>query len=163
MVCNTLEELPDYEGPSDRDYLLEISLEKHVFPSGEPHVGKLFKLPVTAWGNGEKRKAIMDQLTAKGAQGLDALDPEASFYDTKMTFANDAMNCWKAHLQPKDGCEDYASPKKRLLPNTAKERADLNLPKPEHADGPKIYLCNFCPVHSAVTTRRRAAAGMYDN
>jgi len=163
FVCSTWEELPDYEGPSDKDYLLEISLEKHVFPSGDPHVGKLFKVPVKAWGAQEQRKAIMEQLGKGGSEGLDALDPEKSFYDTKMTFAEDAMTCWKAHNKIQDGCEDYESPKKRLLPNTAKERGELGLPKPEHLDGPKVYTCHFCPVHTSVVTRRRMLAGLYDN
>lgn len=162
LVCETWEELPDYDGPTDKDYLLEISLQKHVFPSGDPHVGKLFKVPVKAWGSYEQRKAILDQLGRGGSKGLDELDPEKSFYDTKMTFASDAMDCWKRHNQPKHSCDDYQSDKKRLLPDTAKERADLNLPKPEHLDGPKIYLCNFCPYHSVVTTRKRQLMGMYD-
>lgn len=162
LVCETWEELPDYDGPSDRDYLLEMSIEKHKFPSGDPHVGKLFKVPVQAWGSVEQRKAILDQLGAGASAGLDALDPDKAFYETKMTFANDAMQCWKQHNSPKDGCDDYQTPKKRLLPDTAKERGELGLPKPEHLDGPKIYSCNFCPVHSVVTTRKRQFLGMYD-
>jgi hypothetical protein len=162
LVCETWEELPDYEGPSDKDYLLEIAIEKHVFPSGDPHVGKLFKVPIKTWANTEQRKAVLDNLGA-GSRGLDDLDPEKSFYDTKMTFAEDAMTCWKAHNKVKENCEDYESPKKRLLPNTAKERGELGLPKPEHLDGPKIYTCHFCPVHTSVITRRRELAGLYDN
>lgn len=160
MVCETWEELPDYEGRSDQDYLLEIALQKHVFPSGEPHVGKLFKVPVSSWAKPEQRKGILDQLGA-GSRGLDDLDPEKSFYDTKMTFAADAMDCWKSRLKPNE-CNDYESEKKRLLPDTAKERKELNLPKPEHLDGPKIYTCHFCPVHTNVVTRRRAIMGMYN-
>lgn len=162
FVCETWEELPDYEGPSDKDYLLEIAIEKHVFPSGDPHVGKLFKVPVKTWANVDQRKAVLDNLGA-GSRGLDDLDPDKSFYDTKMTFAQDAMDCWKKHLSPKDNCVDYESDSRRLLPNTAKERADLNLPKPEHLDGPKIYTCHFCPVHTSVVTKRRMLAGLYDN
>jgi hypothetical protein len=162
MVCETWEELPDYDGPTEMDYLLEIAIERHVFPSGEPHKGKLFKVPVKSWMTPEQRKAVLDQLGAGGSRGLDELDPEKSFYDTKSQFMDDAMNCYKAHLQPKLGCTDYGAADKRLLPNSAKERKELNLPKPEHAEGPKIYLCNFCPVHSIVTTNKRMAAGMYD-
>lgn len=162
LVCKTWEELPDYEGPTDRDYLLEITLEKHKFDSGDPHVGKLFKVPVKAWTSAEQRKAILDQLGAGASAGLDAIDPEKSFYDTKSTFMEDAMKCYKAHNQPKIGCPDYGHDKKRLLPNTAKERGELGLPKPEHLEGPKIYLCNFCPMHSVVTSNKRLAAGLYD-
>jgi hypothetical protein len=161
FVCNTLEELPDYDGPVEQDYLLEISIEKHVFPSGEPHKGKLFKLPVKSWATADQRKAILGQLQTGGSRGLDELDPDKSFYDTKMTFMEDAMKCYAAHNRPKIECPDYGSPQKRLLPNSAKERAELNLPKPEHADGPKIYLCNFCPMHSTVTTNARLKQGLY--
>jgi len=161
MVCETWEELPDYEGPSDKDYLLQISIEKHVFPSGDPHVGKLFKVPVKTWANPEQRKAVLDQLGAGASKGLDALTPEENFYETKMQFAADAMDCWKRHNQPKDSCDDYESPKKRLLPDTAMERKELGLPKPEHLDGPKIYTCHFCPYHGQVVQRRRAIMGMY--
>jgi hypothetical protein len=162
FVCETWEELPDYEGPSDRDYLLEISLEKHKFPSGDPHVGKLFKVPVKTWANPEERKAVLEQLGKGGSKGLDDLDPDKSFYETKMTFANDAMECWQRHNQPKNDCDDYQKPSKRLLPDTAKERGELGLPKPEHLDGPKIYVCNFCPYHGEVVQRKRRIMGMYN-
>lgn len=160
-VCNTWEELPDYEGPSNFDYLLEITLEKHKFDSGEPHVGMLYKVPVKAWVNVEQRKAILDQLAAGGSRGLDELDPEKSFYETKMTFAQDAMNCWVKHNKPKENCDDYESPSKRLLPDTAMERKELGLPKPEHLEGPKVYTCHFCPYHGQVVQRKRKIMGMY--
>lgn len=162
LVCNSIEELPDYDGPSNHDYLLEISLEKHKFPSGDPHVGKLFKLPVKSWANPEQKQAIMDQLNQGGSRGLDDLDPEKSFYETKMTFAQDAMECWQRHNKPKANCDDYQSNSKRLLPDTAKERGELGLPKPEHLDGPKIYTCNFCPYHGEVVQRKRKFLGMYN-
>lgn len=163
LVCETIEELPDYEGPSNFDYLLEIACEPHKFPSGEEHKGKLFKVPVKAWANAADKKEILEQLRQGGSRGLDELDPEKSFYETKMTFAEEAMECWIKHLQPKDNCDDYQSSSKRLLPNTAKERGELGLPKPEHLDGPKIYTCNFCPYHGQVVQRRRAMMGLYNN
>lgn len=161
MVCETWEELPDYEGPSDRDYLLEITLEKHKFPSGDPHVGKLFKVPVKTWGNPEERKAVLEQLGKGASRGLDDIDPDKSFYETKMQFAEDAMDCWMKHNQPKNDCDDYQKPSKRLLPDTAKERAEVGMPLPEHLDGPKIYTCNFCPYHGEVVQRKRKILGMY--
>jgi hypothetical protein len=162
LVCNSLEELPDYEGPSNHDYLLEISLEKHVFPSGDPHVGKLFKIPVKSWANEEQKQAILQQFKDGGSRGLDDLTEEKNFYETKMTFAQEAMSCWQKHNKPTNDCEDYQSPAKRLLPDTAKERGELGLPKPEHLDGPKIYTCNFCPYHGEVIQRRRKIMGMYN-
>ena len=65
------------------------------------------------------------------------------------------------HNQPKVGCDDYETPAKRLLPNTAKERGELGLPLPEHLDGPKVYTCHFCPYHGQVVQRKRQIMGMY--
>lgn len=164
LVCNTMEELPPHDGPPETDHLLAISVEKHVFPSGDPHTGKLFILPVKTWANTESRKAIIEQLKGKGATGLDALDPDGNYYETRMTFANDAMDCWKYHLRPDEshGCNDYESPPKRLLPATLKERKEAGLPDPMNAPGPKVFLCHFCPFHSTVVTKKRALRGMYD-
>ena len=161
LVCETIEELPDYEGPTNFDYLLEIAVEKHKFDSGEPHKGKLFKLPVKTWANPEEKKAILEQFRKGGSAGLDDLTPEKNFYQTKMQFAEDAMECWQRHLQV-PMCPDYESPGKRLLPDTAKERGELGLPKPEHLEGPQVYSCHFCPVHVNVTTKKRALRGMYN-
>ena len=161
LVCKSLEELPDYEGPSNQDYLLEISLEKHKFDSGDPHVGKLFKLPVKAWADPKQKEAILEQFKQGGSRGLDELTDEKNFYETKMTFAQDAMQCWQKHNKPTNNCEDYESPAKRLLPDTAKERGELGLPKPEHLEGPKVYTCHFCPYHGQVVQRRRQIMGMY--
>jgi hypothetical protein len=164
LVCETIEELPDYEGPVQYDYLLEISVEKHKFPSGEEHKGRLFKVPVKSWANSKDKKEILDQLKAGGSRGLDELDPEKKFYETKMTFAQEAMSCWEKHnrVTLSTGCEDYESPSKRLLPDTAKERGELGLPKPEHLQGPKVFSCHFCPYHGQVIQRRRQIAGLYN-
>jgi len=56
LVCETIEELPDYDGPVQYDYLLEISVEKHKFPSGEEHKGRLFKVPVKTWANAKDKE-----------------------------------------------------------------------------------------------------------
>lgn len=163
MVCNTWEELPDYDGPSNLDHLLEITLEKHKFPSGEPHVGKLFKVPEQTWKNPEQRKAVLEQLGGKASAGLDALDPDHNFYETKSQFAEDAMSCYERHNRPQIGCTDYQSPQKRLLPNTAKERKELGIESPENAPGPKVYLCSFCPFHSVAVTNERFKQGLYND
>ncbi len=162
LVCETIEELPDYEGPTNFDYLLEMSLEKHKFDSGDPHKGRLFKVPVKSWANAKDKAEILEQLRKGGSRGLDEISPEKNFYETKMTFAEEAMTCWQKHNQPTVNCDDYESPSKRLLPDTAKERGELGLPKPEHLDGPKVFTCHFCPYHGQVVQRRRAIMGMYN-
>lgn len=161
LVCESIEELPDYDGPTNHDYLLEISLEKHKFPSGDEHRGRLFKVPVKAWSNSKDKAEILEQFRKGGSAGLNEIDPDKNFYETKMQFADEAMECWVKHLQPKDNCDDYETSSKRLLPNTAKERNELGLPKPEHLDGPKVYTCHFCPYHGEVVQRKRRILGMY--
>jgi hypothetical protein len=162
LVCNSIEELPPHDGPPETDTLLEITLERHEFPSGERHKGKMFLLPVKTWANQKQRKEIINQLKGGGSSGLDAMTEEGDFYSTKMQFAEDAMSCWKYHLYPKDNCPDYQTEPKRLLPKTAKERKDVGLEGPADAPGPKVYVCNFCPMHSVMTTKRRSMMGLYD-
>jgi len=161
LVCNTIEELPPHDGPPQTDTLLEVTLEKHEFPSGERHMGKLFILPVKTWASKEHRKEIIDQLKG-GSSGLDALTEEKDFYSTKMQFAEDAMSCWKYHLQPNDNCADYESENMKILPKTARERKELGLPAPKDLVGPAVYTCHFCPMHSVMTTKKRALRGLYN-
>lgn len=163
LECKTIDELPPHEGPPETDLLLEMTAEKHEYPSGDRHKGKLFILPVKTWANPAHQKEIIKQLTGGGSSGLDAMTPEGDYYSTKMQFAEDAMQCYKYHLRPTNHCDDYQSESKRLLPKTSKERKDLGLPDPKNAPGmPKVYLCNFCPMHSVMTQKRRSLMGMYD-
>ncbi len=160
LVCKTLEELPPYEGDPKNDTLLEIAIEKHVFPSGEPHKGRLFVLPVKTWMDQNARKEILKQIHGGGSAGLNELDN--TYYDTKSTFSEDALTCWKAHNKPTDSCDDYCSDRKLLLPKTEMERKELGLPSLKESGGPKNYLCHFCPIHVKVTQRKRKLMGMYD-
>lgn len=158
-VCDSIEELPLYDGPPEQDHLLQILVDQHQFPSGEPHVGRLFRLPQLQWENPTARKQIIEQIKGGGSAGIDEFDPE--FYATRNTFSEDAMKCYNAHLRPTDGCPDYNTPPKRLLPNTKADRKELGLVDPANAPGPKTYLCQFCPVHSVVTTKMRELRGDY--
>lgn len=159
-VCGSIEELPLFDGDPDKDHLLQILVDRHVFPSGEPHKGRLFRLPQIHWTNETARKQIIEQIKGGGSSGLDEFDPE--FYATRNTFQEDALKCYNAHLRPTDGCPDYNSPSKRLLPNTKEDRKELGLVDPAKAPGPKNYLCQFCPVHSIVMQKKRALRGDYE-
>jgi hypothetical protein len=156
-VCQSIEELPPFEGDPDEDHLLEILIEKHQFPSGEPHKGHLMKLPQLQWETETVRKEIIKQIKGGGSKGIDEFDPD--FYATRSTFQEDALKCYNAHLRPQDGCPDYQSPSKRLLPNTKADRKELGLVDPAKAPGPKNYLCQFCPVHSVIQSNLRALRG----
>ena len=160
LVCDTMEELPLFDGPPENDHLLEILVQRHIFPSGDPHKGHLFRMPQLQWENIEVRKKIIEQIKGGGSKGIDEFD--AKFYDTKNTFKEDAMACYNKHLRPTEGCDDFNTPSKRLLPDTKAERKDAGLPDPAKAPGPKNYLCQFCPVSSVIMTKMRALRGDYD-
>jgi hypothetical protein len=153
LVCQTLEELPPYDGVPEQDHLLAIAVETHVFPSGEPHKGKLFVLPLRAWAKPESKKEIIRQIKGGGSAGLDEIDDK--FYESRSTFMEGAMECYMRHNKPKDGCVDWQNKSKLLIPNTAKERKAEGMARYQDEAGPKTYLCNFCPVSISVNQRKQ--------
>ena len=157
LVCGTLEELPPYEGPSDTDYLLAIACETHVFPSGEPHKGKLFVLPLRIWAKPESKKEIIRQLKGGGSAGLAEIDD--TFYDSRSTFMDGAMECYGRHNKPAEGCSDWHAKDRMLIPKTVKERKAEGMGSYKDEAGPKTYLCDFCPVAVAVAQRKRKLLG----
>ena len=153
LVCQTLEELPPFDGEPELDHLLAIACEAHVFPSGEPHKGKLFVLPLRTWAHTESKKEIIRQIKGGGSKGLAEIDD--TFYDSRSNFMDDAMTCYERHNKPKDGCDDWQHSSKLLIPNTVKERRAEGMAKYQDEAGPKTYLCNFCPVSIAVNQRKQ--------
>ena len=158
-TCGSIEELPDYDGPPQYDHLLTISTERHRFPSGDEHIGTLFKVDLRVWSQYEARKKIIEQMKGGVSKGLGEIDE--SFYDTKSTFAKDAMKCYQRHQRPKGQCPDYMSDKKVLLPDTKADRKELGLTDITKLGGPKTKLCQFCPVHSYNVTKYREQQGAY--
>lgn len=158
-VCDTLEELPPFEGPAEHDNLLAVACERHVFESGEPHKGNLFvDIPIDAWRDSETRRDAIRQIRQGGSKGLAEIDDK--FYESRSIFMDDAMKCWKQHLSPKDGCPDFHSSEKMLVPKTQAERKEAGLDKFVNTPGPKTYLCDFCPVAVAVAQRKRKIMGL---
>lgn len=158
FVCDTIEELPPYDGPAELDTLLQISVEPHRFPSGDEHKGRLIVVEMRAWADYETRKGIIDQVKGGGSRGLAEIDDK--YYESRSTFMEEAMKCYKAHNKPKDGCGDWQRSDKILVPQTHKERKELGMEKPENAPGPKNYLCDFCPVAIGVAQRKRKLLGL---
>jgi len=150
-VCGTLESLPLYDGPAEGDTLLEVLVSRHVFPSGDPHLGHLFRIPQLQWEDETIRRQVIEQIKGGGSKGIDEFD--SSFYATKDTFKEDAMVCFNKHLRPKDSCGDYMSDKMILLPDTKAARKEMGLPSPAKAPGPKNHLCGFCPIHQVVQNK----------
>lgn len=157
FVCNSLEELPPYDGPVEHDTLLEVSLEPHHFPSGEPHKGKLYSLPLAAWASPASRKEIINQIKGGGSKGIGEVDD--TFYESRSTFMEDAMKCYIAHRRP-ENCSDWKHSSKLLVPNTVKERRSEGMEKYEASGAPKTYLCQFCPVAIAVEKRKQTLLGL---
>lgn len=135
-TCKVLEELPDWQGHPDDDPFLGTIVQKHP-----DHKGQLFRLPIGLWLMEEAAKVISKQIIG-GSEGLAAFDEK--FYDTRNTFQEDAMSCFKAHNSPEGQCPDFNSEKKELKPDTGKDRKDAGLPILRV--GPKVHLCSFCPV-----------------
>jgi len=143
-TCGTLEELPDFDGPPERDVLLDALSSRHRTGDME-HLGNLIKISQSDWDNAERRKEILKQVTSNDTTGF---DPE--FYATKDTFQQDAMKCFNEHNRP-ERCIDWQDDRKRLGNPTS---AGWN-------NAPKIYLCAYCPVASRVMVEKRAKRGDY--
>lgn len=161
--CRSIEEVPDYEGPEGGENTMEYDLNLKFFT--DDHVSKkctredfsTIRFPTRFWIVPKVKEAIVSQLQ-EGAQGLDVFGTQ--FYDTKNNFLADAMNCWvREHNQTKD-CGDYKSDKKRLKPGTSSERAALGLEK--EGTGPKVYLCDYCPIKSEVQKKAFGKKGLYN-
>lgn len=145
--CQTLDEMPDYDGPSEYDEVLQAIIDqRHTEDSGLKHVGQLFDVPVAAWRDRSLRKNIIKQFKQGGSKGLAEVDPE--FYNSRMIFEEDAMKCFGQHGRPQNGCSDYRSKNKLLVPDTKAERKDAGLEAPSKAPGHRVAICDFCPVSS---------------
>lgn len=158
--CKTVDELPDYAGDPRGDTLLQVSIERnHTDPvTQQTHVGNLIKVPLKHWADSRTQAEILKQIR-EGSGGVSEVDEK--FYTARSTFFDDAMACFKKHLRPKGRCPDWKADNKRLIPDTAKDRKELGLAKVSET-GPKVYLCQFCPVNTYMVTRARNEAGMYD-
>lgn len=153
-TCKTIEELPDFDGPTEYDTLLEIATQRHQRP--EPHLGNLLKFPLKYWAREDVKKSIVEQIKG-GSSGLDAFG--TNFYETKSIFAEDAMSCFSLHLRPSSGCSDYKSDRKVLQPDTAVERKAAGM---DSNARPKIYLCDFCPAKMHYQKKSFQSKGLYN-
>lgn len=156
--CKSIEELPDFEGNPDDDVLLSVLIERHE-SAGVQHAGSLFKIGVKLWSQEKYRNEIITQMRDQVGGGLDNLDK--GYYETRATFYEDAMSCYKSHNRPQDDCGDWKAENKRLIPKTDALRKEAGLETAAKSSGTRVYLCDFCPVKSNVMTKQREAAGMY--
>jgi hypothetical protein len=157
-TCGSIEELPDFDGPPQYDDLLNISVERHRFPSGDEHIGSLFKVDIRVWAQYEARRKIIEQIKGGASKGLGEIDE--AFYDTKSQFAEDALKCYQQHMRPKGQCPDYMSDSKVLLPNTKADRKELGLTDISKVGGPKTKLCQFCVTGDTEVVTREGIFGI---
>lgn len=145
LECKSIEELPDYEGDPREDHLLEVLISNHEYPSGLRHLGDLIKLDKVVWDNKNSRREVIKQIR-KGSGGIDEFD--AKFYETKDTFRDDALTCWKRHNRTTN-CEEYHADHKRLVPDTKDDWKQAGIRRPNKTPFDR-YLCDFCPMASVV-------------
>lgn len=153
-TCGTIEELPDYEGPEERDDVLNYLTSKHLFPDGNSHFGNLMKVETKHWEDKGKRDSIVAQIRdSANHTGFDQ-----SFYDAKATLQDDAMTCWTRDHNRNPACPDYKSESKRLMPGTSAARREVGAPEFRST----TFLCDFCPVKSMVQQAYFDKSGVRD-
>lgn len=143
--CKTVNELPDFDGPPALDVLLETLIEEQHTTGGEPHSGNMLFVEDEQWRRDPVRQEILARLWDQDS----GFDPE--FYASKDTYREDAMKCFNSHQRPEGACIDWKADNKRIG----------NPTKRGWQEGPKVYLCDFCPVASWVATEIRFKKGQY--
>jgi hypothetical protein len=156
--CQTVEELPLYDGPAEleaQDPMLDGMVRRHVQKHGdlEPDAAALLvasedlcHCPKHRGSGATLWEGHRDEVLGNLKERWTGFHPE--FYATKDTYREDALKCYTAHRRPKGtDCVDWRSDHKRLTP--------------ENWKGREVYLCDFCPVASTVTTEMRHKRGMY--
>ena len=155
--CQTIEVLPLFDGPAQlepQDPLLAGLVRRHVEIHGDAKQDSAALLRVDEKPCNCKRcrgfnsiwEGHQTEILGNLKERWTGFHPE--FYATKDTYAEDALRCYNLHRRPKGtDCIDWRDDRKRLTP--------------EHWEGQHVYLCDFCPVASTVTTAIRWKAGMY--
>lgn len=159
-TCGSIEELPDYQGPPERDDTLNYRVSFHKFGSGDAHFGIMGTVKADDWKNQAYKDAIADEIYKKMTKPGSGEGLGNEFYDIKSNFQQDAFACFKSFGRPKDPsfC-DYHKENKRLYPDTKGMRKEEGL---DTKTMPSTFLCDFCPVQSIVQTRKNKANKMYN-
>ena len=165
--CHTLDEVPDFQGPPEKDEVLQSILIYHNQQgTGEHLIGDrlmLFALndvngrPITTEQYNSNKEEIIKRFNAGMTRrtGLDAW-----VYEDRKTYAEEAMKCFNEHHRPTQTCIDWWSDAKRLSRPTTEGKAALK-------DSPGLgvsdpHLCQWCPVSSYVRTEVNAKKGLYN-
>jgi len=175
-MCESVDEVPDYEGPVEGDTLLERVVAKHQQDCGTANVGGeqaevasqqdrfLVKIDREDWNNERVKKEILNRLSMSGT-GF-----EEKVYDVKNTWKADAMSCYSSHRRPQDGCIDYKDDSKRVgngflteEEESLKKSSGLFTGMTRRRQQQTVFLCDFCPVKSGVQEKVFTKRGLYDS
>lgn len=151
FTCKTMEEVPDFVGLPDDDVFLQHIDEAHGGHTEQPHHRALHRVESKHWENRRVRKQIVEQMWA----GTKGFVPE--YYATRNTLLEDAGKCFSKHHRQVP-CLDYQDPSKRLGNPARRDRQRLakELRRDVPGGGPKVFLCNFCPVQTHVDQMKLA-------
>lgn len=156
--CQSVQEIPDFDGPPEYDHLLSLRVSEHRFPGGEEHFGILASTQKSDWENPSTREGILKKMAGQFGRPGTGVGLGIEYYNVKANYQEEAFTCWRAHNRTLD-CGDWRSDAKRLLPDTRAERKEAGLsPK----DRPNIWLCDFCPVTTVVQEKANKKKGLYN-
>lgn len=163
--CKTVEELPDYKGPTNRDVMLNVAVNRHKDGATRtPHApAQLLRAKVSDWSKSTYKEEILKQINATLNPNSSTTGLPSEAYAMADNFKADALACFARHNR-NPNCPDYKTDKMRLVPDTKTERKEMGLDPRYDAGDPGLtkYLCEYCPVHSLVQQAARKAAGLYD-
>lgn len=163
--CKTIEELPLWDGdPKDepQDQLLDNLVRRHVQKHGETEdSAMLLNVPDEAWNDPNDQLRILTNLQERWTGFV------PSAYHLMNTFAEDALRCYNKHHRPTGGCIDYCEPNKLLTSNLWHSEMDDFIDKSDRkkyslSGRTPVYLCQWCPVETWVTTKKRNEKHLYD-
>jgi hypothetical protein len=160
-TCQSIDELPWFDGPPEYDDTLNSRLLEHRYPDGNPHfmpsMGGIATVNQNSWEDPSRRREIIAQLSK--AQNSTELGLGDQLYHARDNFKEDALKCWREHNRTTN-CQDYRSPRKKLVPDSIDVRKELGLTT-RHSARPGTSLCAFCPYHSIVMQRANKERGFY--
>lgn len=150
MTCRTVEELPDWTGPVQHDAVLQHIDLKHGGASEQPHHRALHRVDLAHWRDDGIRRQIHERMWS----GTTGFVPEV--YATRDTLTEEASKCFIKHHRSVP-CIDYMDHRKRLGNPAARDRKKLARELRNDniaAQGPKVYLCSYCPVQTMVDRKK---------
>lgn len=163
-ACSTLEEVPEYEtAEGEVDPYVEAVLFKHNQKDPMAHGGarlkaspiRIYVIKDEEWAT--KREKVIEHINELNKNvGMTAWVDEAF-----NTFSEDALKCFRVHHRPSEGCIDYRDTSKIIGRPTAEGKKAVK-ENYKLGDGDPA-LCDFCPVHTWVTTQVRWKKGLYKN